>query len=452
MIIVKEKKRENKSIFFIETYNEEGKLIHNEELNFETAIKKHINGITYLILYDKDMKPITEVFSFLNESLATSALNTRVKALNALRLLYIFEKIINKKLDSFNKVDIVYLKSFLRGISPKGQSISFEFKTIRNSETINSYLSVYRNYLTYLNITDSYLFKKSNKTAMIGLIDSDIDYKVESYMSNESMVKQNRTVPMYISVPDFKKILKEVRTNYSLCEECIIRLMFEAGLRLGEVLGLTGDDVVSEIIDNKKVFLVYIRNRFSDRKDQNAKRCMNINNRVQYKTTEYNTLNIGYQIVKISENLFNTINEYIEEAHSFALEYKSDNYKRYTIADRTKKVSKYEIDNYYIFLNTQGKPISYQTWNNRLRKIFSAVGIYTDKGVREHNLSHRFRHGFAMFQVQYMKMNALQLRLALRHKNLTSVQVYFRPTISDEIKIKTDFITDLYDIVPELNL
>lgn len=452
MIYIKEKKRENKNVFEIQTYNDKNKLIYTEELNFETALKKHENGMTYLLLYDNDMIPVSDIFNFLNIYLSTSALNSRIKALNALRLALIFEKIINKKLKDFDEGDINYLKNFLRGISPAGQVLNFELQTKRSNETINGYLSIYRKYLTFLNYKNSYLLKEGHTYTMVSSMDSDTDYKVYSYSSSEMVSKENQRVPMYISVSEFRNIINEVRTNYTLCEECIIRLMFESGLRIGEVLGLTGDDIVSEVINNKKNFIVYIRNRFSDRKDQNAKRCMNITNRKQYETEEYNTYNYGYQLVNISENLFNKINKYIEEVHSYASENLKDNYTKFTIADKVKRVSKYENDNYYVFLNTIGKPLSYQTWNNKLRNIFTSVGIPVDKGSRKNNLNHRFRHGFAMFQIKFMKMNELQLQMALRHKNVKSVSVYFRPTLSDEIEIKTNYIKELYNVIPELDL
>ena len=55
-----------------------------------------------------------------------------------------------------------------------------------------------------------------------------------------------------------------------------------------------------------------------------------------------------------------------------------------------------------------------------------------------------------MFNVQYLGCNELELQERMRHQSLKSVICYFRPTISDAIKIKTDFAKSLYEIFPDL--
>ncbi len=129
---------------------------------------------------------------------------------------------------------------------------------------------------------------------------------------------------------------------------------------------------------------------------------------------------------------------------------KANRYFKNTIADRTREADKYEEDNYYVFINSIGTPLSVSTWNNTLRKIFSEVGIPVDKAKRESNLNHRFRHGYAMFNVQHLGVKEVQLARLLRHRGLSSVLCYYRPTISDQIKLKADYTNSLYDIVPEL--
>ena len=66
--------------------------------------------------------------------------------------------------------------------------------------------------------------------------------------------------------------------------ECIIRLMYQSGLRIGEVLELTFEDIVE---DNNN-YKVIIRNRFTDRTFQKAKFLMTITDRNQYRSRDYN--------------------------------------------------------------------------------------------------------------------------------------------------------------------
>ena len=108
--------------------------------------------------------------------------------------------------------------------------------------------------------------------------------------------------------------------------------------------------------------------------------------------------------------------------------------------------------NHYIFLNRYGRILSDQTWNNTLKKYFEVAGIPIDVDVRENNLSHRFRHGFAMVHARFSKhpADALSLQKMLRHKSLSSTMVYYNPTPEDEFKIKMEFQKELYDMIPEL--
>ena len=228
--------------------------------------------------------------------------------------------------------------------------------------------------------------------------------------------------------------------------------MFEGGLRIGEVLGLTADDIVVEEINGVTTGIVYIRNRYTDKPYQQAKTCMNINSKKQYVTDEYNTLGYGYQTVPIDLELVDLINDYIEESHIWAREAKNDNYYKYSLADRIRETSKYEDDNYYVFINKLGKPLSYQSWKGIIRDIFIKSNIPIDSEKRKNNINHRFRHGFAMYLVKYLNCEPLELSKRMRHKSLSSTEKYYNPTTSDIIEKKNEISNHLYSIIPELTL
>ncbi|WP_339365743.1 tyrosine-type recombinase/integrase [Vallitalea maricola] len=304
--------------------------------------------------------------------------------------------------------------------------------------------------MEYMGVDNKALSKKSNKMSLLTIPDSEINFSVERYKSNEKIPRKPIEVPRYISVDEFRSILNETRKNYGKVEEIILRLMYQCGLRIGECLGLTADDLVVEKIGDIYVTMAYIRNRISDKNDQQAKTCMVVIDKKQYQSTDYKTEGYGYQKVIVPQDLFDLINNYIEEEHSNAREQKKDNYYSKTIADRVRSEKPYEDINYYVFLNTLGKPLLSHLWNQRVRAIFKAVGIPIDKNVREHNLNHRFRHGFAMFNIKYLGCKEIELMQRMRHSNLASVAFYFKPTVSDQIKIKTDFANSLYKVIPNL--
>src|SRR5699024_6989580 len=118
-----------------------------------------------------------------------------------------------------------------------------------------------------------------------------------------------------------------------------------------------------------------------------------------------------------------------------------NNYFETNAADIT--TSEYNENNFYIFINSLGRPLSQASWNQIIRKIFKKTGIHLDKKERKHNLSHRFRHGFAMFNVQYLKLNEFELKQRMRHRSLQSVSTYFNPTINDQITLKNEFVDSL---------
>lgn len=446
MIKISETISNNKSIY-IYTVLKNKKITHKEIISFKSFIKNK-NNKDYLIIYSPKYKPKSKAFSFLNFFMDNYSLNSRIKSMQALKLLFSFEKIINKKLSSLTRIDIKNLKYFLKGFSPNGSIYEFDLKTTRNNETINSYLSVYRQYAKFLKIKNHALMTKNHKSSIIPYPKDGIDFKMDSYDSNENIPSKVIEVPWYISVDDFKDIISEIRANYSTMEEIIVRLMFQCGLRIGEVLGLTGDDLVIGKIEDKYIPLAYIRNRLSDKKFQNAKTCMNISSKKDYNTKEYKIAGYGFQKTVVPFDLFELINTYIEKYHLRARENKPNIYYSKSVADKI--VSSDDV-NYYIFLNTQYRPLSSQLWNITLRKIFSAVGITIDKNKRKHNLNHRFRHGFAMYHVKHLKYNRLELMNRMRHSSVASVSKYYKPTLSDSIKTKTDFANSLYELIPSLN-
>ena len=49
-----------------------------------------------------------------------------------------------------------------------------------------------------------------------------------------------------------------------------------------------------------------------------------------------------------------------------------------------------------------------------------------------------------------MKRDAVELSKLMRHSSISSTLIYYNPTISDKIKLKTEFTKELYSILPEL--
>ena len=443
MYLIVEKKLDEGTFYEKNFVSNKGEIISREIIHFKNAKVIH-NNVQYIILYDPNMQIITEVFDYINFELEDSSPNHRYTALTALKLLYSFLKIYNLKLESLSKNDFKNLISFLAGIPRAGTLYNLNLTTLRSDSTLETYLSIYRNFVTFLNYQESILIKKGNNYKIIFNDETDSQIKVPHYEVKIKNYDPEFSPPRYISIDEFKEILNVIRNEYTIREECIVRLMFETGLRLGEVLGLTNED----ILEKGTGTYLYLRNRCSDSFDQLAKGCMTIKNKKQYKTKAYKTKNVGYQTVFISNNLLELINDYVNEYHQSDSVTFENNYKNFTSAD---SVESNDI-NFYLFINSIGRPLSGNLWGKILREIFHKAGIDVDKEQRETNLSHRFRHGFAMFMIQYKKVEELKLMLLLRHSNINSVKYYYRPTDKDIIDMRTDFVSSLYEIIPELTI
>lgn len=431
-----------------------GYQILNDETNENTLISYtshnlNVDGQTYLIMYNKGMEIIPDAFNFLNFHLSDKSYNTRHKSALALKLLYSYEEIFGKMLQELDKNELRNLKLFIKGMSISGRELRLESDTIRSNATTNSYLGIYRQYLSYLGEENAWLSEKTSNSFYYNT-PGEPSYSMESYKANEKTGKSGE-LKRYISVEEFKRIIKTIRSNYTLREELIVRLMYESGLRIGEVLGLTFEDLT--VIEEKENIIPvgFIRNRYTDKPFQLAKTCLSINNKEQYKQREYITKGLGFQTFVVPSDLFDSIDIYINNSHNIAKEKYEANYNFDNRADSVTEEFDDEA-NYYIFINSYGRPLSQASWNKILRDILQKSNISVDKGSRKNNLNHRFRHGFAMFNVQYLKCSELELMNRMRHSSIDSITSYFNPTLQDQLQIKTEYVDSLYKEFEELHL
>lgn len=448
MIKIKEFKKANTSLFKKSYYDSTNKLLFQETIDFK-IYKKKINNFTYFILYDLNMEIIKPVYKFINSEIIEQSFNTREKSIYALRFLYCFLAFTKTSIKDLDQSKIDQLKLFLLGYSLENGSYVLELETIRGNSTVNGYLNIYRSYFNYLNINIEYLVKTKTTNILKPSTIYEKQERIQKYESNLKTSTPANRVPKYISTKDFSKIINEIRKDNNLQAECIVRLMYQFGLRLGEVLGLTFEDLKEINLDNKLYPVLHLRNRLSDKSFQKAKSCLVINNSSQYKSKDYKTENFGYQKVFITYDIYELINNYIDLHHTKIKKTKNNRYKEYVLADKTVR-NKYVDNNYYIFINSRGTILSNQSWNKYIKSIFKKVGLKTDKKKKENNLNHRFRHGFAMFHVKHKNTPLIELKKLMRHAQVSSTMIYFNPTEKEEADIKNQFVKELYDLIPDL--
>lgn len=411
------------------------------------GITKEYNDITYMMVVSTYGRVYFETYKYLNGELENETRSKRELALRALKFLYSYIELFNTDLKHLDIRDKNRLITFLRGGQGAGQYISYDLKTFRKNDTINNYFGVYRSFCRYIGVTENIFNGTSGKKIIKGTENAFTSkansIEVQTYSMQLKEI-ESKIVPKYISYTEYLNIVKLIEDRYTIREKIIVKLMYEYGLRIGEVLGLTLEDVQGEEITKQKDnYRLIIRNRFTDRSWQHAKSCLKVQSRNTYNREDYYENNNGFQIVYISLITYNLIQEYIEEVTSpFTMsETAYNNYKEKNVAD---KVSQINIErNAYIFISKNYTPISGGGWNKIMKQIFQEVGLKIDKGKKRDNLNHRFRHGYAMFKVLNEGFDELKLAHVMRHSNTKSVSKYFNPTEEDliDFAIKQDELT-----------
>ena len=259
------------------------------------------------------------------------------------------------------------------------------------------------------------------------------------------MKNTDRYVPKYISPDEFTEIINTVRKANDLQSEIIIYLMYSTGMRLGEVLGLTLEDI--DVIENEDnvIPILRLRNRLSDKRFQFAKLQQHVKTQKEYSSRSYKA---GTTNLVVSHHMYDKLLGYVGEMYAKELKGRPERLKR-AEADLVSNDTDLNF-NYYLFLNKYGKPLSDQVWNRRLREYFIQSHVPVDIGKKENNLSHRFRHGFAMLHTLYTDkpIGHLELQKLMRHRSVASTMVYYNPTPKDEIELKSKYQENLYKNTP----
>lgn len=411
------------------------------------GIQKVYNDFTYMMVVGTNGKVYFEAYKYLNAELGNEGFSKREQALRALKFLYSYIELFNTEIRYLDVDDKNRIIAFLQGGRGIGQYISYDFKTSRKNDTVNNYMGVYRNFHRFLGMKDNIFEELSGTQKFIGsgsaFNSRAIALEVQKYSISLKKIKTN-VVPKYIRYSEYLNIIKLIEDKYTLREKVIVKLMYEYGLRIGEILGLTLEDIQGEDITKKKgKCRLILRNRFTDKPWQYAKGCLNVISRDTYKNDIYYDEGGGIQIINISPETFDLIQLYIDETTSpFSMSDKA--YQNYSQKNKADKVSQIDIDrNAYVLISKNSTQITGGAWNKIMKKIFQEVGLKIDTGKKTDNLNHRFRHGYAMFKVLHEGFDELKLAHVMRHSNTSSVKKYFNPTEDDliDFAIKQDELT-----------
>ena len=412
MIEIEEIKKGTSRYYKVSTYANDNKLISIRTVRY-TLKSIPYNKIRCYMLFDNDGNCVENVFNFINMYKISIAETSREKYSLYLRYLYEFSGIIDKDISKFQRNDIDKFVVFLSGYDPNSSlADSFYTYSSKSEETNAAIFNVVKEYVDYCGYASSKYFYNYR------------GIKRRAYGKQ----KANTICPKFISLKEMELILNYIDNDTSLSKETkmeyslIYKLMFNKGLRIGEVLGITLEDF-EEIHNNdgELYYKLYIRNRMSDSKDQRAKRCLTMDGQYSYNAPIYHRLDIGYQQVFLSEEFHDDIIEYFDVMSSRFKREEKTLFK----ADAIDGIS----DNWYIFYNkNRPTPLNKDILYNYTRKMFKDLNIHIDKYVRTNNLFHRFRHGFCMYLLYVENMSPIEACKLTRHRNEEGLAIYNNPT------------------------
>ena len=422
--------------------------------NLISVIEIEEDGFKLFILYDSKMDVIKNAYFYLNHIIRKQAYPTRRRKAISLVQLHSYLEQHNKDLDDMKYRDCILLENYLRD-TPTDQNLK------RAGATIQNYFSVFRDYIKCCGIQNHPLLEHC-VYAKVSSVDGFFTTKQETKYNFQVKASRRKyeDVPKYISFQEYQDFINLAKSKNDKTAIILVTLMFIYGLRLGECLGLTVEDITKRNYHGTAVYTIILRNRKSDRDYQNAKTRMHIGPYDTYNNPDYvaEYLKDPYSTIVITKSMYEVILQYIDEVSTEAAECHYEHYMS-SIADIVSEQDAVEqgIDeNHYIFLNKYGKPLSDQAWNKREKVYFKELGLELDENVRSDNLNHRWRHGTAMFLLRdYIKQDGTRMTLDevqkyLRHSSIKTTLRYINPTLTDQAMIKTELQNMIFEQAPEL--
>lgn len=403
------------------------------EINIVRCVKT-VDRFKYMFLVNSDGEVIDEVYKYLNESIGQKNPSTRNQAISALKILYSFSELFCLSLNDINRDQVSLLSNFVSGGIYHGENQLYLY-TIRTDDTHDIYMSIYRDFFLKNNIQCDSLFSKSVVRVErdgFGEYAHTKIVNVEKFDINKATSRRKK-VPKHIKLSEYYKIIETTCNGssiLSLRNQIIVKLMYLRGMRIGEICGTTIEDIQHDP-ENPGAGQLYIRNRLSDKRHQRAKGVMKVNKESDYDTDKYKTEDVGFQVVSLQPEIMELIQRYIEQSRDIESinERLCNNLLNYAKAD---SVVHKNIDNYYLFLSKNYRPISETGWNDIMKSIYKHIGIVIDKGKKTENLNHRLRHGYGML-LKDLGFSLVDAQEELRHNSPFSTTIYFRNT--DERKL-----------------
>lgn len=455
MEYIAQKKQGTRNIYYRVITDTAGNITSMDPYDCRINVITDKDGKVLLVLQDRVGNIRHDPYSYLNEALKSVKLSTKRQIATALNLLYTWSDLTKADITKLNNAQVKDLMDFMWGasIKPVGKAP----RTIRSPKTVNAYYGFIKEYVRH----NDWLFKafeqrvSYTREATIGEVTVEMRYTKDP---NRMKVDQTErfTPPMHLNPKQAKALISVIRESGDKTTFLMVELQMGYGLREGECLGITREDIkkIKKPDGSGYRYVIVLRNRCSDGPDQHCKGLYHPTCVEEYAMKSY-TGAIKW-VVDITEKLYNDILSYDHDTREKRM--KAERRQRLlndTLADCVEPIKgRRSQQNHYIFVGKNDRRLSAQTYNNHLKKYFSAIGIESDHGKKHTNCSHKLRHTFAMMLTTYgkVKVTREQLRIMLRHRSIRAGEAYFTPTQEETIMMKEGFIQAVHELVGGFNL
>lgn len=445
-----QKKQGTRNIYYQVTTDSAGMITSMEPYDCRIVPMKDKDGQLLLIPQDRKGNIRRDPYRYLNESLIATKMSTKRQIATALNLLYIWSDLTGADITKLNIAQVKDLVNFLWGINIK--NVKDSPRTVRSPKTVNIYYSFIKEYIRY----NDWLFRAfeqrvSYKREMtIGDVTVEIRYTKDPNRMREDSFERF-TPPMHLNPKQAKALIKKIREAGDITMLLMVELLMGYGLRRGEALGITMEDIkkVKSRDGSGYRYIIILRNRCSDSGDQHCKGLYQPTSPEVYAMKTYT--DAVKWVVDITEDLYHKLIGYYHDTREKRM--KADRRQRMledTLADSVEPFKEGSpLQNHYLFIGKNDRRLTGETLNNHLKFYFSAIGIKPDTGTKQTNCSHKLRHTFAMMLTTYGNAKATreQLRIMLRHRSVRAGEAYFTPTQEETLQMKEGFIQTVHELV-----
>ena len=397
------------------------------------------------IIYDEEMCPISPIYRFLNEKgQAGKSPNTLERKVSSLRYLVAF-------------CELHLLRDFHIPEHLCADFIDFIYGEPRrmSSSVRGNFLDIVT-FFKFLRYDSEPFMEYDGKTVIqMGADGLSRPVKFRSYRYSPAVNHdKNKLCPLHVSVREFYKLLKVIKDagDFTVC--IIVTLEFYTGRRVGELLGLTVEDL-SSCVDTETGEVspcIYLRNRVGDGRRRSAKKRLIPKSVADYSSASYTQEYASPFGCFVLENAMSVLlHKYYDRVHGDA-QLNSPAYYAQAEADIVDPMrfhSEWGLDrNHYFFLDSRGSSLSYGALYRRLMKYYALAGVPVGHGK---SVNHGFRHGLGYLMRQEMGVSSEKIAAMLGHKGTGSVDVYANADVMTIARLNDEvskFISGQLDSLP----